>query len=82
MPTDSEKIDKILELQLKQNVDIALIKQAQEIHLSDYMQTKNSHFKLKDEFKSLSGRIMLISTVVIGGITAFFNYLWKSVFGN
>jgi len=77
MSNIEEKIDKILELQVKQSTDIALIKQAQDIHISDYMGTKNSHYKLRDDFKGLKAKVILISSFIGGLFTLIVNFIYK-----
>jgi len=72
-----EKIDKILELQVKQSTDIALIKQAQDIHLDDYKKVRGSHYNLKEEFNAIKSKVVVISSAVVVVITAVFNYIWR-----
>jgi len=69
MNTD-EKIDKILELQTIQSTDIALIKQSQNVFIKDYTTTKESHYRLRDDFKSLKSKGLLIAAF-IGSTTTF-----------
>ena len=74
-----EKIDKILELQTVQSTDIALIKQSQESFIEDYTSTKKSHYKLRDEFKSLKSKGLIIAAF-IGSITTFLgNWAYQSI---
>lgn len=74
------KVDKILDLQTNQSIDIALIKQSQNILLSDYKETKLSHYKLKDEFKGLKSKIIVLSGI-IGACTTFAgNWIYRRIF--
>ena len=82
MANQEEKLDKLLELQSKIQTDVALTKQSLDIHITDYLQVKESHYKLRDEFRGIKAKIVLVSTLVVAGITSLFNYIWKSFGGH
>lgn len=82
MANIEEKIDKILEHQITQSVNIALIKQSQELHVKDYETVKKSHYQLRDEFKGLKGKIILISGAVGAFFTFVGNWIYKVLTNN
>jgi hypothetical protein len=77
-----EDVAKILEHQLKQTTDIALIKQSQDLLLNDYKETKSSHYKLRDEFRGLKGKVVLVAGVIGSIVTLVANWVYKVFSGN
>ena len=77
-----EKIDKILELQGKMHTDLALIKQRHEEHMEDYKEVKASHYKLRDEFGGLKGKVILISGAIGAFFTLIGNWIYKVFSGH
>ena len=77
-----EKIDRILELQIKQSTDIALIKQSNDIHLRDYNDTKKSHYKMRDEFIGLKGKVLMIAAGIGTICTLGINWLYNTLIKN
>jgi len=77
-----DKIDKILELQVKQSIDIALIKQTQEIHLSDYEKVKTSHYKVKEQVESIKSKVFYVAAAAGAFLTLIGNAIWNFITGN